>query len=89
MPEVLAEVLPGRPIAMLSGPSFAEETVRGLPTAVSIATADHVLVSVKHNGIGIPADLLPTVFDLFSQAERTPDLPPVEELTPAGEGGES
>ena len=43
MPEVLVEVLPGRPIAMLSGPSFAEETVRGLPTAVSIATADHPL----------------------------------------------
>lgn len=40
MPEVLAEVLPGRPIAMLSGPSFAEESVLGLPTAVSIATAD-------------------------------------------------
>ncbi len=40
MPEVLAEVLPGRPIAMLSGPSFAEETVRGLPTAVSVATED-------------------------------------------------
>jgi glycerol-3-phosphate dehydrogenase (NAD(P)+) len=40
MPEVLAEVLPGRPLAVLSGPSFAEETVRGLPTAVSIATAD-------------------------------------------------
>lgn len=40
MPEVLAEVLPGRPIAMLSGPSFAEEAVQGLPTAVSIATAD-------------------------------------------------
>ncbi|MBM3648404.1 MAG: NAD(P)-dependent glycerol-3-phosphate dehydrogenase [Alphaproteobacteria bacterium] len=40
MPEVLAEVLPGRPVAMLSGPSFAEEVVRGLPTAVSIATAD-------------------------------------------------
>jgi signal transduction histidine kinase len=37
------------------------------------ATADHVLVSVKDNGIGIAADLLPTVFDLFSQAERTPD----------------
>jgi signal transduction histidine kinase len=36
-------------------------------------TADHVLVSVTDNGIGIPADLLPTVFDLFSQAERTPD----------------
>jgi signal transduction histidine kinase/ActR/RegA family two-component response regulator len=37
------------------------------------ATQDHVLVSVNDNGIGIPADLLPTVFDLFSQAERTPD----------------
>jgi len=43
MPEVLAEVLPGRAIAMLSGPSFAEEAVQGLPTAVSIATADAAL----------------------------------------------
>ena len=40
MPEVLGEVLPGRPFAMLSGPSLAEEAVLGLPTAVSIATAD-------------------------------------------------
>lgn len=40
MPEVLAEVLPRRPAALLSGPSFAEEAVRGLPTAISIATAD-------------------------------------------------
>lgn len=43
MPEVLAEALPGRPIAMLSGPSFADETVRGLPTAVSVATDDPAL----------------------------------------------
>ena len=43
MPEVLAEVLPDRPIAMLSGPSFAEEAVQGLPTAVSIATTDAAL----------------------------------------------
>ena len=40
MPEVLAEMLPGRPLALLSGPSFAEEAVRGLPTAISIATED-------------------------------------------------
>ena len=40
MPEVLADALPGRVVGMLSGPSFAEEAVRGLPTAVSIATAD-------------------------------------------------
>ena len=43
MPELLAEVLPGRPLAMLSGPSFAEEAIRGLPTAVSIATEDEAL----------------------------------------------
>jgi glycerol-3-phosphate dehydrogenase (NAD(P)+) len=40
MPEVMAEVQPGRRIALLSGPSFAEEAVRGLPTAISIATVD-------------------------------------------------
>ena len=43
MPEVLAEVLPRRPVAVLSGPSFAEEVVQGLPTAVSIATDDPAL----------------------------------------------
>ncbi|HEX8786150.1 MAG TPA: ATP-binding protein, partial [Telluria sp.] len=37
------------------------------------ATAEQVLVSVSDSGIGISAELLPTVFDLFSQAERTPD----------------
>jgi len=40
MPEVLEQVQPGRRIALLSGPSFAEEAVRGLPTAISIATVD-------------------------------------------------
>jgi glycerol-3-phosphate dehydrogenase (NAD(P)+) len=40
MPEVLEEVQPGRRQGVLSGPSFAEEAVRGLPTAISIATFD-------------------------------------------------
>ncbi len=40
MHEVLEEVQPGRRIALLSGPSFAEEAVKGLPTAISIATTD-------------------------------------------------
>ena len=40
MHEVLADVQPGRRLALLSGPSFAEEAVRGLPTAISIATVD-------------------------------------------------
>lgn len=37
MTEVLAEVLPGGEPAILSGPSFARDVVRGLPTAVTIA----------------------------------------------------
>ena len=56
MPEVLGEVLPGRPIAMLSGPSFAEEVIRGLPTAVSIATVDPTL------GQGLAASLAAGMF---------------------------
>lgn len=35
--QVAAEYLPGLPIAVLSGPSHAEEVARGIPTAVVIA----------------------------------------------------
>ena len=37
MSEVLAEMLPGQPVAALSGPSFAVDLARGLPTAVTLA----------------------------------------------------
>lgn len=37
MSEVIAEVLPDHPPAILSGPSFAEDVARGLPTAVTLA----------------------------------------------------
>ncbi len=37
MSEVLAEVLPDHPQAVLSGPSFAEDVASGLPTAVTLA----------------------------------------------------
>ena len=40
MSEVLREILPQNPIAILSGPNFADETARGLPTATTIACAD-------------------------------------------------
>jgi signal transduction histidine kinase/ActR/RegA family two-component response regulator len=36
-------------------------------------TDDQVALSVSDTGIGITPELLPKVFDLFSQAERTPD----------------
>ena len=34
---------------------------------------DRVVVSVRDNGTGIDAAMLPQVFDLFTQAQRTPD----------------
>ncbi|MDZ4362250.1 NAD(P)H-dependent glycerol-3-phosphate dehydrogenase [Brevundimonas sp.] len=43
MTEVLAETLPGAPAAVLSGPSFAAEVARGLPSAVTLACADEAL----------------------------------------------
>ena len=43
MSEVAAEIVPSAPIAVLSGPSFAAEAARGLPTAVTIASRDRAL----------------------------------------------
>jgi glycerol-3-phosphate dehydrogenase (NAD(P)+) len=40
MSEVAAETLPGHKLAVLSGPTFAAEVARGLPTAVTLACAD-------------------------------------------------
>jgi len=40
MGEVLEAVMPGRPRAVLSGPTFAIEVARGLPTAVTLAVDD-------------------------------------------------
>lgn len=37
------------------------------------ADADWVTVSVEDDGIGIAPSLLPNIFDLFAQAERSPD----------------
>jgi glycerol-3-phosphate dehydrogenase (NAD(P)+) len=40
MSQVIAEAAPGHPIAVLSGPSFAAEVARGMPTAVVVASED-------------------------------------------------
>ncbi len=40
MTEIIAECAPNAVPAILSGPSFAADVARGLPTAVTIATAD-------------------------------------------------
>ncbi|MGH7076105.1 MAG: NAD(P)H-dependent glycerol-3-phosphate dehydrogenase [Stellaceae bacterium] len=41
--EVVAAVLPDAVLAILSGPTFAAEVARGLPTAVTLAIANEVL----------------------------------------------
>jgi glycerol-3-phosphate dehydrogenase (NAD(P)+) len=43
MSEVAAQEAPGRPLAVLSGPSFALEVARELPTALVAASTDHAL----------------------------------------------
>ncbi len=43
MSDVAAETLPGFSVAALSGPSFAADVARGLPTAVTIAADDAAL----------------------------------------------
>lgn len=52
MSEVAGETLPGSPVAVLSGPSFAAETARGLPTAVAIASRDPVLAAAFVGALG-------------------------------------
>ncbi len=43
MTEVAASALPGAPVAVLSGPTFAAEVAKGLPTAITLATPDRAL----------------------------------------------
>jgi glycerol-3-phosphate dehydrogenase (NAD(P)+) len=40
MSEVVSEARPDAPIAVLSGPTFAHEVAKGLPTAITLACAD-------------------------------------------------
>lgn len=53
--EVLAETIPGAAPAVLSGPSFAAEVARGLPTAVTLAAADAGLALALAQALATPA----------------------------------
>ena len=52
MSEVVAEVAPDLRPAVLSGPSFAADVARGLPTAVTIAAADESLALALCHALG-------------------------------------
>ena len=55
MTEVLAEAAPERPRAILSGPSFAADVAAGLPTAVTLASANEDLASALCDALRGPA----------------------------------
>jgi glycerol-3-phosphate dehydrogenase (NAD(P)+) len=52
MTEVIAEAAPEATAAILSGPSFADDVARGLPTAVTLAAKDEALASVLVQALG-------------------------------------
>ena len=55
MTQVLAETIPAAAPAVLSGPSFAAEVARGLPTAVTLACPDEHLGWALAEAIATPA----------------------------------
>ena len=54
MTEVLAECAPARAAGVLSGPSFAGEVARGLPTAVTLAAPTRRCASELAQAIATP-----------------------------------
>lgn len=54
MSELVEEELPGAPLAVLSGPTFAIEVARGLPTAITLAAADPALAHRLAAALGGP-----------------------------------
>lgn len=54
MSELVAEELPDAPLAVLSGPTFAIEVARGLPTAITLACADNQLGQKLVQALGTP-----------------------------------
>jgi glycerol-3-phosphate dehydrogenase (NAD(P)+) len=53
--EVCADTLPGVAIAVLSGPTFAIEVARGLPTAITLASKNQDQATALAEAIGTPA----------------------------------
>jgi glycerol-3-phosphate dehydrogenase (NAD(P)+) len=63
--QVVAEELPGQPVALLSGPNFAIEVARGLPTAATLACADAAL------GADIARQLSHRTFRVYASTDIT------------------
>jgi glycerol-3-phosphate dehydrogenase (NAD(P)+) len=55
MSEVAAETCSDAPVAVLSGPTFASEVARGLPTAITLACEDEGVAATLAARIALPA----------------------------------
>jgi glycerol-3-phosphate dehydrogenase (NAD(P)+) len=55
MTEVIAECAPNAVAAILSGPSFARDVARGMPTAVTLAASDGTLAAALAQAISLAA----------------------------------
>ena len=51
---IAASLVPGQPLAALTGPGFAGEIARGLPTALTLACADAALGRTLQDGLATP-----------------------------------
>jgi len=54
MTEVMAEAAPQATVAILSGPGFADDVARGLPTAVTLAAAEDDVAQALVHALGSP-----------------------------------
>jgi glycerol-3-phosphate dehydrogenase (NAD(P)+) len=52
MTEIIAELVPAARTAILSGPSFAADVARGLPTAITLASADGATAIALAHALG-------------------------------------
>lgn len=67
MSRVLADVLPAKlaaKVSVLSGPSFAAEVARGMPTAVTVAAGDHDVAETVQRTLSAPAFRVYTTTDV-------------------------
>jgi glycerol-3-phosphate dehydrogenase (NAD(P)+) len=62
---LLGDLLPGHPLAVLSGPSFAREVAMGQPTALVIAASDDRLARHLQRALAAPAFRLYTNRDVI------------------------
>jgi len=76
--------LPEEPVTLMADPVRLAQIVANLLNNAAKYTEDggrislsarrennHAVISVRDSGVGIPVDVLPRVFDLFAQADRT------------------